>query len=103
MCYCRTKKVIFELSSPLITVILHAFSHGGPGAGCHPNARRLFDPEVYRIILLVQRGAGRSKPTAEIKVSLYMNFKFLVTIINIFVRVSNAQTHCQTHVNMLSW
>jgi proline iminopeptidase len=38
--------------------------HGGPGSGCTPGYRRLFDPEAYRIVLLDQRGAGRSKPHA---------------------------------------
>jgi proline iminopeptidase len=36
--------------------------HGGPGAGCSPEHRRLFDPDAYRIILLDQRGCGRSSP-----------------------------------------
>lgn len=36
--------------------------HGGPGSGCTPTQRRLFDPDVYRVILLDQRGAGRSNP-----------------------------------------
>lgn len=43
------------------------FLHGGPGSGCTPAQRRLFDPEHYRIILFDQRGAGRSSPLAEIK------------------------------------
>ena len=43
-------------------------SHGGPGAGCSDNQRRLFDPTTYRIILLDQRGAGKSRPTAELRV-----------------------------------
>jgi proline iminopeptidase len=43
------------------------FLHGGPGAGCSPSYRRFFDPTHYRIILFDQRGAGRSKPYAEIK------------------------------------
>ena len=38
------------------------FLHGGPGSGCNPNQRRFFDPAYYRIILLDQRGCGRSKP-----------------------------------------
>ncbi len=42
------------------------FVHGGPGAGCEPWHRRLFDPEVWRIILFDQRGAGRSRPHAEL-------------------------------------
>ncbi|MBC7786324.1 MAG: prolyl aminopeptidase [Methylophilaceae bacterium] len=38
------------------------FLHGGPGSGCNPSQRRFFDPEHYRIILLDQRGCGRSRP-----------------------------------------
>ena len=38
------------------------FLHGGPGGGCSPEHRRLFDPERYRILLFDQRGCGRSKP-----------------------------------------
>ncbi|MCL4108362.1 UNVERIFIED_CONTAM: hypothetical protein GTU68_065390 [Idotea baltica] len=42
------------------------FLHGGPGAGCEPYHRQLFDPEKYRIILFDQRGCGRSKPHASL-------------------------------------
>ncbi|MDP3439193.1 MAG: alpha/beta fold hydrolase [Azonexus sp.] len=38
------------------------FLHGGPGSGCSPNQRRLFDPTRYRAIMLDQRGCGRSRP-----------------------------------------
>lgn len=41
------------------------FLHGGPGSGCNPNQRRFFDPAYYRIILLDQRGCGRSLPLGE--------------------------------------
>lgn len=41
------------------------FLHGGPGGGCTPTSRRLFDPHRYRIILMDQRGCGRSTPHAE--------------------------------------
>jgi proline iminopeptidase len=41
------------------------FLHGGPGSGCNPNQRRFFDPAHYRIILLDQRGCGRSIPLGE--------------------------------------
>lgn len=41
------------------------FLHGGPGAGCSPNHRRFFNPERFRIVLLDQRGAGRSTPNGE--------------------------------------
>jgi proline iminopeptidase len=39
--------------------------HGGPGSGCTPWHRRLFDPGAYRIVLFDQRGSGRSRPHAS--------------------------------------
>ncbi|PZF80537.1 prolyl aminopeptidase [Jiangella anatolica] len=36
--------------------------HGGPGAGCTAAHRELFDPALYRVVLLDQRGCGRSTP-----------------------------------------
>ena len=42
------------------------FLHGGPGAGATPTHRRFFDPQHYRIIVLDQRGAGRSTPLGDI-------------------------------------
>jgi proline iminopeptidase len=41
------------------------FLHGGPGAGCTPKARRWFNPQHYRVVLLDQRGCGRSTPHAS--------------------------------------
>lgn len=43
------------------------FLHGGPGAGCNPHHRQLFNPELYHILLFDQRGCGRSKPIASIE------------------------------------
>lgn len=43
------------------------FLHGGPGAGSSPSHRRFFDPTHYRIVILDQRGAGRSIPLGEIR------------------------------------
>ncbi len=43
------------------------FLHGGPGSGCSPTQRRFFDPAHYRIILIDQRGCGRSEPQGEIE------------------------------------
>ncbi|KNE72448.1 prolyl aminopeptidase [Allomyces macrogynus ATCC 38327] len=43
------------------------YLHGGPGGGVSPNDRRYFDPEHYRIILLDQRGAGKSTPAASLE------------------------------------
>jgi proline iminopeptidase len=39
--------------------------HGGPGSGCVPAMRGLFDPAAYRVVLADQRGAGRSLPHAS--------------------------------------
>src|ERR1700744_3466139 len=38
------------------------YLHGGPGSGCPPAHRRLFDPERFHAVLFDQRGAGRSRP-----------------------------------------
>jgi proline iminopeptidase len=38
------------------------FLHGGPGAGASAVHRQFFDPSFYRIVVLDQRGAGRSTP-----------------------------------------
>ncbi|MFD1331957.1 prolyl aminopeptidase [Methylopila musalis] len=43
------------------------FLHGGPGGGCGPAHRRLFDPAVYDVLLFDQRGCGRSTPHAELE------------------------------------
>ena len=43
------------------------FVHGGPGGGIHPDYRRFFDPERYRIILFDQRGCGQSTPHAGLE------------------------------------
>ncbi|WP_313178333.1 prolyl aminopeptidase [Stenotrophomonas sp.] len=42
------------------------FLHGGPGAGVSPTHRRFFDPARYRIVLIDQRGCGRSTPFGEL-------------------------------------
>lgn len=42
------------------------FLHGGPGSGASPDDRRFFNPERYHIIIFDQRGAGRSKPHADL-------------------------------------
>ena len=42
------------------------FLHGGPGGGCAPDHRRLFDPARYDVLLFDQRGCGRSTPHADL-------------------------------------
>lgn len=49
------------------------YLHGGPGSGSAPGARRFFNPEKYRIILLDQRGCGRSKPLLNDRSQLRSN------------------------------
>ena len=41
------------------------YLHGGPGSGCQPDHRRLFDPERFYTVLFDQRGAGRSRPKGD--------------------------------------
>ena len=41
------------------------FLHGGPGGGTSPRVRRFFDPARYRIVLLDQRGSGKSIPNVS--------------------------------------
>lgn len=43
------------------------FLHGGPGAGASPMHRRFFDPRHYRVVVLDQRGSGRSMPLGEVR------------------------------------
>ena len=43
------------------------FLHGGPGSGCNENHRRYFNPKLYRIILLDQRGCHRSMPNGLVE------------------------------------
>eukprot|EP00892_Ulva_mutabilis_P010791 jgi/Ulvmu1/8084/UM004_0321.1 len=40
------------------------FVHGGPGASCFQRHATFFNPELYNIILLDQRGCGKSTPSA---------------------------------------
>ncbi|HEY1620717.1 MAG TPA: prolyl aminopeptidase [Streptosporangiaceae bacterium] len=41
------------------------FLHGGPGSGCRPGSRQIFNPSGYRAVLFDQRGSGRSRPLAS--------------------------------------
>jgi len=51
------------------------FLHGGPGAGTSPRVRCFFDPAIYKIVLLDQRGSGKSIPNAadDLQASLVEN------------------------------
>lgn len=57
--------------------------HGGPGSGCSPSWRRLFDPDAYRIVLFDQRNCRRSRPhasTPEIDLSTNTTYHLLADI-----------------------
>src|SRR5579883_149984 len=54
-----------EVGNPEGVPIL--FLHGGPGGGLAPDHRRFFDPRHYRVVLIDQRGAGKSTPHAELR------------------------------------
>jgi proline iminopeptidase len=41
--------------------------HGGPGSGCSPWHRCLFDPATYNVTLFDQRNCGRSMPNASLR------------------------------------
>jgi proline iminopeptidase len=53
---------IYVESVGCISGIPAVYLHGGPGSGCQPDHRRLFDPERFHAVLFDQRGAGRSRP-----------------------------------------
>ncbi|HUN82056.1 MAG TPA: alpha/beta fold hydrolase, partial [Phycisphaerae bacterium] len=62
----ETHEIYYELNGrpdgrPVIML------HGGPGGGSYPTLRRFHDPKKYLIVLYDQRGAGKSKPYAEMR------------------------------------
>ena len=72
------RQALLTKSTPLLCQQCHSvaghpgapaalFLHGGPGAGCSPHHRRLFDPKKYRVLLFDQRGCGQSTPHASLE------------------------------------
>lgn len=58
-------EIYYEQSgNPRGVPVIHL--HGGPGDGSRPANRRFYDPALYRLIQMDQRGAGISKPSASI-------------------------------------
>lgn len=43
------------------------YVHGGPGGGTSPSMARFFNPKKYYIVLVDQRGCGKSTPSSELK------------------------------------
>jgi proline iminopeptidase len=65
------------------------FLHGGPGGGCQPDHRRLFDPDRYRIILFDQRGGGRSRPSASLEANTTPDLVADIERLRMFLRVDD--------------
>ncbi|MBI1326275.1 MAG: alpha/beta fold hydrolase [Alphaproteobacteria bacterium] len=49
------------------------FLHGGPGSGCTPKHAKIFDPEKFNVVLLDQRGCGKSTPYASVEGNTIVN------------------------------
>lgn len=60
------------------------FLHGGPGSGCTPKHRRLFDPRRFKITLFDQRGCGRSRPLFELENNTTRNLLCDIEALRIF-------------------
>ena len=57
-------RVYYEaFGNPLGVPIVYL--HGGPGSGASVNQRRLFDPDLFHVVMVDQRGSGRSRPLAS--------------------------------------
>ena len=41
--------------------------HGGPGSGSQPGSTRLFDLTRFKVVLIDQRGTGRSSPRGDVR------------------------------------
>lgn len=62
---CQEHQIYYELSgNPDGPTAL--FLHGGPGGGTSSRDRRFFNPDHYRVVLMDQRGSGRSIPNASV-------------------------------------
>lgn len=66
------------------------YLHADPGAGCRPQHRCFFDPDIYRIILFDQRGCGRSLPHGALEEN---TSRALITDIE----------HIRTHLGIERW
>jgi proline iminopeptidase len=65
------------------------FLHGGPGGGCTPTQRRLFDPDKYRILLFDQRGCGRSTPYASLEANTTWHLVADIERLRVMIGVDN--------------
>ncbi len=69
------------------------FLHGGPGGGTDPEHRRLYDPQIFRIILLDQRGCGHSTPFAELTENTTWDLVSDIEVVRKHLHVENWLVH----------
>lgn len=60
------------------------------GGGTDPAMARYFDPQAYRIILVDQRGCGKSKPFADLRE-------------NTTCKSTITSSPCDRHGNLKTW
>jgi proline iminopeptidase len=62
----RDKSIsLTKMTRPDSSIVV--FLHGGPGGSTSFSNTIYFNPNVYRVVLFDQRGAGKSTPSAEIR------------------------------------
>ncbi len=63
------------------------FLHGGPGSGTDAGHRSYFDPAAYRIILMDQRGAGKSTPHASLQDNTTWHLVSDLEVLRLFLKI----------------
>ena len=66
------------------------FLHGGPGGNTSIDSTIFFNPAIYRVVLLDQRGAGKSTPVADLRENTSQHL------------VSDIEA-LRTHLNISKW
>lgn len=56
---------VYQVGNPQGIPVVYL--HGGPGAGITERCFRLFDPQKFHVVLLDQRGAGKSEPRGGVE------------------------------------
>ncbi len=65
------------------------FFHGGPGQGFSAKKAAYFNPQKYRIILIDQRGCGKSTPKLDLKINTTQNLLKDADIIRQFLNIKH--------------
>lgn len=64
------------------------FLHGGPGSGTEVGHRTYFDPKLYRIVLMDQRGCGKSKPHSSLEKNTTWHLVEDLEKLRVFLKIS---------------